>query len=741
MPAPAAPRFTTLFADASKDPCGGEWAAVMAAFAINPHNAHGDTDTTSLRNMVAASGEKNQLMAFVLVEGGVARIYTCLSRWDSNIVSPNATLDGKYFAIEGELIGHHGHGHVVEILTTVFNKMNTQVVVPDAAIIVAELAAHPATAVMGPYNAGDEDTTGAKSRKICPVPHDIAGLFAARPGGITWQYFFSTIYPAIQADGNEGAYAPLILVFQMMSVGAPGAAIKCAERPAPFTRSVALTERYLATIQAHFPQLAPGAAAHANTQIAGALGALTTQNQLHFEEQRRVRADKDAKAAKTVKSWLGELKMKDLLHYTSCRDEAHLVADCPAYLRMAQASKANKLSFLQDAVDASLRGSGNQHLQVAIPYAVFHNFWKMDWGRMSPNSAKTGFLGNLFLFGETDEEATATLNSQAETMLSSDRAPTLTDSQAVLRLDINPPVGERCLANFLRMQALADVLLPATHVFRVHLAAHNSNFSHFQHIWSSTTFADPNNTNIRGVLYMQAMSIQYSTYWNRQKHSPGPVAMKDPTHLVDLVIETNETWIPTLSPGIRAQLNIPALLRLGTSLPRPMGIDPRRAAKDDASLITGATSLTSLTGATLGTSITGMQISAPDLRATIRAAIQEEARSAGPGGSLVPGASLKTGNTSTRNANYLGDVFGKYKDRKVNGKVVPCADVRKAIRESRLPQLPDSKAGGGPVCLPWHVKGMCNTGCPRSGDHLLTYSAAECKPLEAWCAVNWPRDE
>ena len=42
------------------------------------------------------------------------------------------------------------------------------------------------------------------------------------------------------------------------------------------------------------------------------------------------------------------------------------------------------------------------------------------------------------------------------------------------------------------------------------------------------------------------------------------------------------------------------------------------------------------------------------------------------------------------------------------------------------------------MCLPWHVKGMCNTGCPRSEDHLLTYTAGESRPLEAWCATNWP---
>ena len=49
------------------------------------------------------------------------------------------------------------------------------------------------------------------------------------------------------------AYAPLTLVFQMMSVGVLGAAVSCTTRPAPFTRSEALSERYLDIIQSYFP--------------------------------------------------------------------------------------------------------------------------------------------------------------------------------------------------------------------------------------------------------------------------------------------------------------------------------------------------------------------------------------------------------------------------------------------------------------------------------------------------------
>ena len=108
---------------------------------------------------------------------------------------------------------------------------------------------------------------------------------------------------------------------------------------------------------------------------------------------------------------------------------------------------------------------------------MYHNFWQMDGGRVIPHTATTGFFGNLFLFGETDAEATFTLNAQAQTMLESDRAPTLSDSQAILKLAINPPLGEKCLANFLRMHALVEVLLPKTHVFRVRSGQHTTTIS------------------------------------------------------------------------------------------------------------------------------------------------------------------------------------------------------------------------------------------------------------------------
>ena len=184
-PAPAAPRLTTLFSDAAKDPCDGDWSQSMAAFSVNVHNSNLDTETGQLKNMVAASGAQKQLMAYVIVHGGSARLYSFLFRWESTLTAPNPALHNKFFAIEGELIGPHGQGHIVEVGDAVFNKVAATVVVPDVATILAQIGADPTIATMGPYNAGDPDTEGVKSRKICAVPHNIAGLFFAHPQGVT----------------------------------------------------------------------------------------------------------------------------------------------------------------------------------------------------------------------------------------------------------------------------------------------------------------------------------------------------------------------------------------------------------------------------------------------------------------------------------------------------------------------------------------------------------------------------
>ena len=154
--------------------------------------------------MVFSSGTRDELLSFTIVFDNKARLYSLCTKWQDGLTGRNPTLNNKLFALEGELI--QDRGHIVELDVGIFNLPNTTAVVPTADTICLALTADPTLATMaGPYNGGDADTEGVKTRKICPIPHSLAGLWLLDEDGVTWQRFFGTIYPAIVAEGKVEA--------------------------------------------------------------------------------------------------------------------------------------------------------------------------------------------------------------------------------------------------------------------------------------------------------------------------------------------------------------------------------------------------------------------------------------------------------------------------------------------------------------------------------------------------------
>ena len=95
-------------------------------------------------------------------------------------------------------------------------------------------------------------------------------------------------------------------------------------------------------------------------------------------------------------------------------------------------------------------------------------------------------------------------------------------------------------------------------------------------------------------------------------------------------------------------------------------------------------------------------------------------------------------NTTVKNDTYESQgakLFGKYKRRRDPSTNREFATFK--VKATATDQLPDSKHCFGPMCLAWHVKGMCNT----AGDH-KSYSDQEYKQLVEWCEKNYPgKDE
>jgi len=55
-----------------------------------------------------------------------------------------------------------------------------------------------------------------------------------------------------------------------------------------------------------------------------------------------------------------------------------------------------------------------------------------------------------------------------------------------------------------------------------------------------------------------------------------------------------------------------------------------------------------------------------------------------------------------------------------------------AKSNTALPNHPD----GCPICLTYHIKGMCNTNCAQTHDH-VAWTPAENQALLAWCHLHW----
>ena len=96
------------------------------------------------------------------------------------------------------------------------------------------------------------------------------------------------------------------------------------------------------------------------------------------------------------------------------------------------------------------------------------------------------------------------------------------------------------------------------------------------------------------------------------------------------------------------------------------------------------------------------------------------------------------GGSEGTNPHYNEVLFGECRRRQVNGKPVSSRDLRLKISAGELPELPLSiYCTSTPMCPAWHIKGMCNSSCPRAGDH-KEYSAEQYTPLVEWCDKNYP---
>jgi hypothetical protein len=253
-PAPPQPAFSALsFDDISKDPFDGTYGPLFAPFDISLTDAN--PTPNNVHQQIAARSNQCLPLAIALLINGLIRVY-CLPFQCNQAVgaAPIPTLDGKFFAFNGELT--LGQGALVEIPAQCFN-MTAHVQVPTLNNIRARLAADASpTLTLGPYAGGNPNTVAIKTRAAMVLPHKYVGLFLAQPDGIPLRYYFNTILPLLEANGTMEHALPSPSTVKWPSLSPPGGESTLQViPPTPPAQNVTLLTQSHLLLNHYFPTL------------------------------------------------------------------------------------------------------------------------------------------------------------------------------------------------------------------------------------------------------------------------------------------------------------------------------------------------------------------------------------------------------------------------------------------------------------------------------------------------------
>ena len=89
-------------------------------------------------------------------------------------------------------------------------------VVPTEAKICSHITLNPSTAgLMGPFQAGDANTTSVKGRYVCAVPMPYQEALLRHPNGMPIDKWWKEIYPMIESKNHQAMCAGWIVQARM----------------------------------------------------------------------------------------------------------------------------------------------------------------------------------------------------------------------------------------------------------------------------------------------------------------------------------------------------------------------------------------------------------------------------------------------------------------------------------------------------------------------------------------------
>ena len=691
VPLPEPRSYEEYFSSDDRDPYLGQYRALLSVFrttnappaALLLYYTVGNADPQYPAAYLGLCRDVMGIPRYYLVFG--------LSKYPTLVGQPTP-WDNQLFAFVGDVV----EGAITTVIfppdAFEFHRVGgTSQNVPGTLARARELLeAEPDLPFIAPLADGEANIRQVRTRRYVPLPHKFVRYFLDRRP--TAREGFIDLSLQLEALGNPNECGELVdWLLCSITADEPGVEPSLISNPPQAPLADRLLHRHrLGVMKGHVRGLDQD---RPHTGIAATQLAMAATLEGMAQDQRRALQEardraQEAKAPRTVSEVLGTEVARTLMALCQAEEEAELP---PFWLDLAAAGLKRDRMTLQEALLAKGRA---QNMTDAAPIATPDLVKKvvgLHWAGLNMDDLSEGIQPFvLILHDYTNSDLGVEAQRRADTydiLQGASAAATLQDAQALKTAKaIIPRDLSEARAQLVANLLLWSVLVGDGHPFVYSLGTLVQEYTGSEYMYQNllkalTVEAPP------AALLLRFVQLKTVNYWrtaaNNRRLPEAPKFNK----VLQKLAERNHGWIPTL---------------------------PTRYWKPLARTVPVGGSMVRSTVSSLGTSVPGHTLTDPGSSV----------------GSRTPSAASTGSRQAPAKNPGVNQVFAAFADK------IRAMTLRDAITKGGNPPLVERNGVQSPMCLAYHLKGECWSGCSRREDH-GPHTESEDQLLANWCQATY----
>ena len=678
--------YMSRYQDTQHDPYAQAYGDLMDVFAVPPQGPA--PPPALLTSQVGDNTVDGTPSAFLLLvedpsdplQPGQVMCFHRITKFPARL-GQRTPWDNQYFAFSA-------NNHGPQITTVIWRSdflaqanNGALIRVPTEVQADAECGVIPAPDMLGPYNNNDAGTETIRTRRAMLVPPLYIRLFLATP--LTPIEAYRRFRATSLANGHAADLLPLSIWLRAAITRAPHPpggvqlpSILQGAGPFPPLADASLHRFTWSSLTTDLPAVDPGTQINTGlTAVAGNLGTLVHEQRLSRLEASQARAA--ATAPKSIDQFL-RTRVDKLMRFCHVVQSSALP---PVYQDLANCKAKDLTQTMQDALEIAAEDLRLGQQFVMTP-ALSKKIVNVSWAMVSMDDIDTG-IHHFHVVQQSPEGMAAArhLVSTFELLHGEGTSLSLDDAERLATLEsISIPLSwiqaRHTIGNLVLLcHVFLGAAHPLTHNLALHFQTMVSKEIHLEHMMAPTATTIPRH--LLPCYYIRWQQIRFSRWFTKQMVSPVPVPAPDFNDLLD-DIEDKRNWLPDFPAQYLPATRTPPQ----PSVPLPM-----------------------------------------------------PAPAPAPAGPRAPPVGAPTPPTNTRvdNPAFNESSFSRF--RSMPGCTMPLLRARWAAATPPIAQ-PSTADGSRLRCLAYHVRGMCNSICRRSDDHVPA-SAPDDAILAAFCTQHW----